>query len=135
MNESRAAMERVLKSTVIPWLRSGGFKGSLPHFRRRGAKAIDLLTFQFDRYGGGFIVEIAQCPLEGTTTHWGKAIPPEKVTAWDMDWTSRNRIRAEDKLGTDGWFRFDTKPPEQLAGLLLTKLADKDLWQNLDLHN
>jgi hypothetical protein len=38
----------------------------------------------FDRHGGGFIVEIAQCAAEGVTTHWGKQIAANKVTGWDL---------------------------------------------------
>jgi hypothetical protein len=30
------------------------------------------LTFQFDRHGGGFVIEIGQCPADGCTTHWGE---------------------------------------------------------------
>ena len=57
-------MDRVLKATVIPELRARGFQGSLPHFRRRRPDRIDLLTFQFDRSGGRFVVELAQCGPE-----------------------------------------------------------------------
>jgi hypothetical protein len=57
-------MDREIKGAVIPWLRTQGFKGSFPHLRRTGQSAIDLLTFQFDLHRGGYVIEIAQCPLE-----------------------------------------------------------------------
>ncbi|MFF2886098.1 DUF4304 domain-containing protein [Paenibacillus sp. NPDC057967] len=64
-------MLSALKSIVIPSLRERGFKGTFPHFRRVNEKKIDLLTFQFDKYGGGFIIEIAVCSPAGHTHHWG----------------------------------------------------------------
>jgi Domain of unknown function (DUF4304) len=131
MNGSRTAMEQALKSTVVPWLRERGFKGSLPHFRRNGDAAIDLLTFQFDRHGGAFVVEVARCPFDGIVTHWGKSIPPGKATAWDVHPTRRKRIKAQDGPGTEDWFRFDSQPPDHLAAQLIAKLADKDLWHDL----
>jgi hypothetical protein len=100
-------MTQALKSIVIPKLRDRGFIGSFPHFRRIGQERIDLFTFQFDRHGGGFIIEIAQCAPNGFTTHWGKQIPPQKVTAHDMHPDQRIRIQPKTGSGTDSWFRFD----------------------------
>ncbi|MGG1679630.1 DUF4304 domain-containing protein [Neobacillus sp. NRS-1170] len=60
---------------------------------------MDLLTFQFDRYGGGFVIEVAVCPSDGITTHWGKIVPQNKVTAHDLN----NRPR----LNGGEWFRYD----------------------------
>jgi len=79
------AMRESLKNLLIPVLRERGFKGSLPHFRRAKNDQTDLLTVQFDGHRGGFVVEIAKCPPEGFTTHWGKHIPPNRVTAWDLN--------------------------------------------------
>ncbi|WP_445669274.1 DUF4304 domain-containing protein [Niallia sp. FSL M8-0099] len=50
----------------------------MPSFRRRKENYIDLITFQFNRYGGSFVVELAFCPAEGITTSWGEHISPEK---------------------------------------------------------
>jgi Domain of unknown function (DUF4304) len=93
MPATREAMERELKATAVARLHTAGFKGSFPHFRRVTAKAIDLLTFQFDRHGGGLVIEIAQSPLEGITTHWRRAIPANKVRAWDLHPDQRRRIQ------------------------------------------
>ena len=131
MIAAKIAMEKALGSAVIPWLRKQGFRGGLPHFRRLADASVDLLTVQFDKNGGAFVVEIARCPPEGVITHWGKVISPDKATAWDVHPTRRRRIQAEDGAGTEGWFRFDRHPPDQLATLLLAKLADPDLWRGL----
>jgi len=92
MKELRNGLEAELKSKVVPVLREMGFKGSMPHFRRVTSSAIELLTFQFDRNGGGFVIEISRCGLEGITMHWGEKIPPNKVTAHDMHPDKRYRI-------------------------------------------
>ena len=123
-------MERELKSVVLPWLRGQGFKGSLPHLHRIG-QVVDLLTFQFDRSGGGYVIEIAQCPTDGIVTHWGKAIPASKAKAWDVHPSRRKRIQAKDAPGTEGWFRFDVDTPANVAALSLKKLSDGTLWTKL----
>jgi hypothetical protein len=131
MNSSKADMERELKAIVVPWLRERGFNGSFPHLRRVGQIATDLLTFQFDRHGGGYVIEIARCPPEGIVTHWGKAIPAQAAKAWDVHPSRRKRIQAENTSGTAGWFRFDVQRPKQLAALTLQKLSDETLWTDL----
>ena len=57
----RKEMIVALNSIVVPVLRHRGFTGSFPHFRRLGTKQIDLITFQFDKWGGGFVVELSKC--------------------------------------------------------------------------
>ncbi len=107
MSDSRDQMNQALKAVVVPLLRQRGFSGTFPHFRRCKPERIDLFTFQFDRYGGGFVIEIARCEPSGFTTHWGKQIPPTKVTAWDMPPKMRARIQPDNGSGTESWFRFD----------------------------
>jgi hypothetical protein len=104
MSAERDKMVAVLKATVVPVLKARGFKGSFPHFRRPTGSAIHLLTFQFDKWGGGFVVEIAKCPPEGVTTTWGLEIPPGKVTAHHVN--ERLRLGASG-AGEDHWFRYD----------------------------
>jgi hypothetical protein len=64
------------------------------------------MSFQFDKWGGGFVVEVANSAPDGFTTAWGEKIGPGKVTAHDIH--PRGRLR----LGTRGrqddhWFRYD----------------------------
>lgn len=118
---SREAVIEFLKQQIIPDLRQRGFKGSFPHYRRPSQDRIDLLTFQFDKWGGGFVVELAVCPPEGATTSWGKFIPPSKVTAYDVN--IRLRLGAESEQ-SDSWFRYDEPQSslEQIAQRILTLL-------------
>jgi hypothetical protein len=108
MGEEHKAISVALAQLVVPELRSRGFTGSMPHFRRNARGAIELLTFQFDKYGGGFVFEISRCSERGFTTHWGKHISANKVTAHDLHPHQRKRIKPREGSGIDAWFRYDT---------------------------
>ncbi len=60
-SEQRKNMDLAIKHIVVPILREQRFKGSFPHFRRKNENNIDLITFQFNRWGGSFVVELAKC--------------------------------------------------------------------------
>ena len=110
MNKDRQLMNAAIKELVIPELRERGFKGAFPHFRRIASDFIHLLTFQFDRYGGGFVIEIAKAPNEPFVTGWGKVIEQKKLRAHDL--SERVRIHPKGRLensSTDDWFRYDKK--------------------------
>ena len=118
MSVEKNNMVIALEKVVVPELRKRGFKGSFPHFRRISVNKIDLITFQFDRYGGGFVIEVGVCSPEGVIHHWGEKVPPNKVTAHDLHPDSRVRL-----TGNDGeWFRYDL---ENLTGDVYENVADK----------
>ena len=136
MSKERDKMIEALQKSAIPKLREMGFKGSFPHFRRASETRIDLLTFQFDKWGGGFIIEISQCPIAGITTHWGKRIAPDKVKAWDMYPDQRLRLHPRAGSSTAGsstrdWFRYD-KPQNgtfaEIAESVLPFLTKAEKW-------
>jgi hypothetical protein len=119
MNAKRTEMNRILKEFVIPKLREKGFRGSLPHFRRLRDEQTDLLTFQFSRYGGEFVVEVASAPAGQFETSWGKKIEPQKLTAHDID--SRLRLGTKAVGVQDYWFSYDganARPMKELAELV-----------------
>ena len=112
MSDDKNAMVQKLRETVIPRLRSLGFKETLPHFRRLNAETIDLITFQTDRYGGGFVIELAKTNNETLVKPWGKEILPNKLTAHDLN--KRIRIHPVGQLkdsSTEDWFRYDRDIP------------------------
>lgn len=123
LSDKRKMMMMALKSSVMPLLREQGFKGSFPHFRRINENNIDLITFQFNKWGGSFVVELAACPKDGTTMYWGEKIPPNKVTAHHLN--ERYRLRTE---SGEKWFNYEdavtdedyTKVAEQVRKLLKT---------------
>jgi uncharacterized protein YcgI (DUF1989 family) len=103
---SRDDMTEALRRVVVPVLKEQGYTGTFPHFRRIGPDQIDLLTFRFDKWGGGFVVEIGRCRPEGYTTSSGEHTPPDKVRTDDLHPDERFRLGAAAK-GEDHWFRFD----------------------------
>ncbi|TCN20450.1 DUF4304 domain-containing protein [Mesobacillus foraminis] len=98
-------IDTALKEIVIPILREQGFKGSFPHFRRVNETNIDLITFQFNKWGGSFVVELATCIKEGTTMSWGEKIPPNKVTAHHIN--ERFRLGATSFEDEGIWFSYE----------------------------
>jgi hypothetical protein len=124
-------MLAALREHLVPQLRRCGFTGSLPHLRRIGTTQIDLLTVQFNRHGGSFVIEIAQCGPDGTTMHWGEQIPPQKVTAHDIHPSKRHRLGSPSP-GEDGrWFRFDGGESfHSVARSTLEHLEEAETWWN-----
>jgi len=106
LSDDRAAMIESLKRIVVPGLRQSGFKGSYPHFRRPLKNRIDLLTFQFDKYGGGFVVEIAKAPPGDFDTGWGEIVPVDKLHVAHLSPMDRFRLGSRTPTG-DYWFRYD----------------------------
>ncbi|WP_052345860.1 DUF4304 domain-containing protein [Paucisalibacillus sp. EB02] len=130
MSYERDKMISELKKIVVSELRDRGFRGSFPHFRRICKDKIDLITFQFDRYGGGFVIEIGVCSPEGFIHSWGEKVPPNKVTAHDLS----NRFRLKDNDGQ--WFRYDVEGEseniyEDIAKEVLSHLYEaEEYWEN-----
>ena len=103
-NLQRRDAIKVLQAIVVPNLRKRGFKGSFPNFRRPTPRHLDLLTFQFDKYGGGFVVVLAAGPIEGLTTYWGEFIPPGKLIPSYLGQSFR---LGGNEQKADYWFRYD----------------------------
>jgi uncharacterized protein DUF4304 len=134
MSEPREQMIAALREVVVPVLRNMGFSGSFPHFRRIRESRIDLLTFQLNRHGGSFVVEVATCAPEGFTTHWGEHIPPQRVQAHDVHPEQRLRLGSHPPEQTDHWFHYEpetsgsyTNTALQVLPLLRTEA--EEFWQ------
>ncbi len=108
MNDSREQMIAALREIVIPTLRKLGFSGSFPHFRRARENQIDVLSFQFNRYGGSFVVELAYCSPEGIATSWGEQISAKKVCAHHIHPQRRVRLGSNPPEKADHWFYFES---------------------------
>ena len=127
-------MIAALRGMVIPVLRELEFSGSFPHFRRIRESQIDLLTFQFNRHGGSFVVEIAVCDTEGFTTAWGEKLPPNKVSAHDLHPKNRLRLGSRAAGKSDFWFSYEPFQPEIYEAvaaklLLLIRSEAEVFWQ------
>ncbi|MFE1245755.1 DUF4304 domain-containing protein [Fictibacillus sp. NPDC058756] len=132
MASERDEMIKVLKSILIPLLREKGFKGTFPHFRRRLDTRIDLFSIFFDKYGGGFIVEIGASPINGFSIKGGPSIPPDKVnTTHHVPYTRLEPTEEHDS------FRYDEEPVpdniyEKLVYEVVSLLPKAEEWWNSD---
>jgi Domain of unknown function (DUF4304) len=132
MTFGRNEMIKALILIVIPLLREKGFKGSFPHFRRVLETRIDLISFFFDKYGGGFIVEIGASPVNGFTIKGGPHFPPNKVnTTHHVPCTRLEPTEDHDS------YRYDEEPLqhdiyEVLAYEVASLLPKAEEWWNSD---
>jgi len=134
MSDSKEQMIVALRNSVVFVLRELKFSGSFPHFRRIQEKQIDLLTFQFNRHGGSFVVEISSCGVEGFTTAWGEKIPPNKISAHDLHPNNRIRLGSRMTGKTVFWFSYEPFQPEiyqAVAAKLLSMIHSEaeDFWK------
>lgn len=132
--ERRQKIDEAIKDITIPFLREKGFKGSFPHFRRQLPDEINLLTFQHSLYDTKFVIEIANCSPNGTTTAWGKEITKNKVTAHDMG----HRLRfGSEKHKSDYWFDYGknslfTDTYKKIAKEIIDLWYEAENWWNLN---
>ena len=107
MSESRDKMVSALREVVVPTLRDMGFRGSFPHFRRTRAEQIDLLVFQFSRWGGSFVVELGYCPATGYTSLSGQHYATDRVRVHHLHIQQRVRLGSQRPEVFDHWFKFE----------------------------
>jgi hypothetical protein len=74
----RHEMDVALKATLVPKLRSLGFKGTYPHFRREGQRHIELVGVQFSQWGAQFYVEAGVAEKVAVTVG-NASIPPNRL--------------------------------------------------------
>ena len=126
MSTERDKMIKSLKEIFIPELRNRKFKGSFPHFRKTEKGKTNLLTFQFDRYGGGFVIELANWNESEFKAPWGKVIPLNKLTAHDLNQRQRiypNTLTEEN--GKDSWFRYGKPKSDKIYEKLAHKVVER----------
>ena len=108
--ELRQAAAREIRATIMPELRARGFSGRFPHFRRlHDGGRVDFLSFQFNRYGGGFLAEMAIAyPERGArgNFYFKGAVTAEVIGQADVG-STRNRLRIVPR-GED-WFAYDAE--------------------------
>ena len=126
---NRRTMEKALLARAIPVIRERGFAGRFPHFRRPTPTKTDLMTFQFDRHGGGFVIEVAEAPSGDIVKPWGKVVPAHRVTAYDINPPKRQRLQPGDDRSLNSWFRFDGElSADDVVDQVLGLLPQLDDW-------
>ncbi|MGH2666743.1 DUF4304 domain-containing protein [Flavobacterium sp.] len=110
MSAERNQMINSLNKLFVPELRKLNFKGSFPHFRRTENDITNLITFQFDRDGGGFVIELANHKGKEYVASWGGITELKKLTAHHLNQRKRIYPNSENEdNGKGSWFRYDKK--------------------------
>ena len=121
-------MNKAIKSMVIPELKKHGFIGKYPHFKRIKSDSIDLLTFQFNKHGGSFCIEISTVypnREEYRNYHLHKGDTLEKINTW---YTHERYRLGRETAGGDCWFTFDKSNINEVANHILMILPSAYNW-------
>ncbi len=95
-------MKKALEALVIKDLVDKGFVGKWPHFRRENEGCMELISFQINKWGGAFTVELsAVFPLSERKNYvpW-EGLTLDQVTVWNT--MERYRLKGM----YDGWFYY-----------------------------
>ena len=113
----RRLMSR-FREVVVPGLRELGFRGSLPNLYRVRDGLVDVLFLQFDRYGGGFTVNLGRSPLRMRDD-------PSTVRLRSIPFEDRARLTRDTSGIEDRWFRYDEPEgtPEQQQDTAIQEVA------------
>lgn len=98
---NRDIMLNALNSTVVKELKSQGFTGKHPHFKREKKNCIELISFQTNKYGGSFTVEVSVIfPDSKVTNLIDENIEISKANVF----CTNERYRLKGMF--DGWFYY-----------------------------
>ena len=92
MPSSGDLMRKALKKGLLPQLASLGFSGKASEFRRNRESVLDLVSIQWGRYGGEFILEFGSSEAGPMKTSWGEIVPEEKITVAHLSVMKRARL-------------------------------------------
>lgn len=102
MSQSQKMRSALLKY-VIPKLTESGFVGKYPHFRKIYDDRAELLTFQSNKWGNSFTVEVSTVfrPEKSRESNFlGEDLDIETANVWDT--AMRYRLKGM----FDGWFYY-----------------------------
>lgn len=100
---NREIMLKALKSTVIKELKAQGFAGKYPHFKKKKDDCIELITFQTNKYGGSFTVEVSVVFPNSKVTNLSNLKAEVNENTVDVTCTNQ-RYRLEGMF--NGWFYY-----------------------------
>ena len=104
-------MKKHLSENVFSELIANGFTGKYPHFRKAGKDCIELVSFQMNKYGSSFTVEVSCVfPNKKDTNCALESIDADSVTVWDTN----RRYRLSGMY--DGWFYYSDLYVKRIRG-------------------
>ena len=99
-------MRKSLRARVLPALRQSGFSGDFPHFRRQTTTHFEFVTFQFNKYGGSFIIELGQWPIAQPVPDDAAGMPFAKLNSWCLPLAARARLSPALRDRPQRWFSY-----------------------------
>ncbi len=114
-------MDEFLKVHVVPILRSKGFKGSFPNFKRSVSHKVDILNFQFSQWSALFYINIGSAPIEGVTFLDGTHYPSENIKVY--------QCRNQRRIGNNS-FDFENENFEDVVSDVIKSLPEAEEWWN-----
>ncbi len=105
-------MRKYLNANVIQPLLARGFTGKYPHFRKETDGCIELITFQTNKYGGSFTVEVSAVfpDKENKNFTLWDGLTIDDLNVWDTD--ARYRLKGM----YDGWFHYRNLYVKRIIG-------------------
>ena len=96
-------MKKHLESKVIQPLCDQGFIGKYPHLKRTAENCMELISFQTNKYGGSFTVEVSAVFPNSEKKNYtlSDSLTEDKLTVWDTN--ERYRLKGM----YDGWFHYN----------------------------
>ncbi|QVL48823.1 MAG: hypothetical protein KFB96_25335 [Thiocapsa sp.] len=128
-------MRKSFRKHLVPVLAAAGFVGKSIHFMRLRNDAQDLLSIQYWKYGGSFILEFGRRDRGPLLTAWGPVIPEESLEVAYLPGGDRARLQERDAPSDDTFAGFsfagfgeDVAKYERLALRVAGDLPQVDAW-------
>lgn len=135
MSREGDLMRKAFRKHLIPALAAAGFVGKSSNFMRLRDDAQDLLSIQYWKYGGSFILEFGRRDRGPLQTTWGPIIPEESLEVAYLPVGDRARLQARDASLEDTFAGFnfaefgeDIAKYEHLALRVVSYLPQVDAW-------
>lgn len=106
---ARDRMVAALMDFVIPQLKTQGFRGTFPNYRKLTPTCVQLISFQFSGLDQSFCVNLAKCPRQGLDFRLGEYLAPEKVTALHCP---HKLILGAQNGYIYHWYKYNPRPHE-----------------------
>ncbi|RKT37858.1 hypothetical protein BDD21_5368 [Thiocapsa rosea] len=128
-------MRKALLKHLLTALAAAGFVGKSIHFMQLRDDAQDLLSIQYWKYGGSFILEFSRRDRGPLHTAWGPVIPEESLEVAYLPVADRARLQERDAPPDDIFAGFsfadfgeDFAKYERLALRVAGYLPQVDAW-------
>jgi hypothetical protein len=102
MSREGDLMRKALQRLLVPELRRLGFRGTNPKFQRKSPEWLDLLSIQYSKYGGEFVLEFTRRERGPLHTSWGETVPEERLNVGYVHPTQRARLEQRGPTSGEG---------------------------------